>query len=265
MRPGKGRAWWTQHRALTATLMIGSLASALYLFAMAGQQRAEHSAVQAIPGSRSETLDYYSANKIPPNFAAWKAKYNFHEPAPGEGRDHFLDRTGIVVYYNKNALGLGRELGCSRFMGATGAGLACYVTNYGQKFQDPSRALADAVAGVNPAGRETCVHLLVHATDRKLRPNRPSPSSYQVQFAAYDANGALTDFAQLDAMGARFVPGICMNCHGGTYDPHTRVVSGGVSTPIKPANLTFSSKRGYTYEDQKRRIDALNAEMASFP
>jgi hypothetical protein len=265
MRPGKCRAWWTQHRVLTATLMIGSLASAFYSFGMAGQRRGEHTAVQAATGSRSETLDYYSANKTPANFAAWKAKYNFPEQAPGEGRDHFVERTGIVVYYNKSTLGLGRELGCSRFTGATGAGVACYVTNYGQKFQDPSRALADAVAGVDPKGRETCVHTQVPALASKLRPAGPSRSSYEVQFAAYGANGTLTDFAQLDAMGARPVPVICTTCHGGTYDPHTRVVSGGGSTPIKPAHLTFSTKPGYTYEDQKKRIDALNAEMANFP
>jgi len=265
MRPGKCRARWTQDRVLTAILMIGSLTSALYLFGMAGQRRGELPAVQATPGSRPETPGYYFANKTPANFAAWKAKYNFPEQAPGESRDHFLDRTGIVVYYNKNTLGLGRELGCSRFTGATGAGVACYVTNYGQKFQDPSRALADAVAGVNPKGRETCVHTPVHAPDRKLRPTGRSPSSHEVQFAAYDANGALTEFAQLDTMGARPVPPICINCHGGTYDPHSHVVSGGVSTPIRPANLTFSSKRGFTYEDQKKRIDALNAEMANFP
>jgi hypothetical protein len=250
--------------------MIASLASAIYLFGMAEQRHGEHSAVQVTPGSRSETLDYYSTNKIPANFATWKTKYSFPEPAPGESLDHYRERAGIIVYYNKNVLGLGRELGCSRFTvkdssGAPASGLGCYVTNYGQQFQDPSRALADAVAGANPAGHEICVHTparehRVTGASQNLR-----PTSHEVQFAAYDSNGVLTPFAQLDVKGARFVPGICTNCHGGTYDPRMRVVTGGLSTPIKPAVLTFSSKRGYTYEDQKKRIDALNAEIANFP
>ena len=44
---------------------------------------------------------------------AWKAAFNIPVRNPGETLEAYRARTNVVVYYNKNELGLGRELGCA--------------------------------------------------------------------------------------------------------------------------------------------------------
>ncbi len=43
---------------------------------------------------------------------AWKAAFGIPARNPGESLAAYRVRTNAIVYYNKNELGLGRELGC---------------------------------------------------------------------------------------------------------------------------------------------------------
>ena len=53
---------------------------------------------------------------------AWKAAFNIPVRNPGESLADYRVRTNAIVYYNKNELGLGRELGCG-------------VVDYGRRLQ----------------------------------------------------------------------------------------------------------------------------------
>ena len=224
--------------------------------------------VRVVSGSVAETQAYYSATRAPATFGKWKEVFNVPARLPGESLDAWRKRANIAVYYNLKELGLGRELGCSQFHdtdpGIAQLGLACFVTNYGQSFQDQIGALRNAVAGTRPLDTFTHVYL----------PSSTSPplglggglvpaASYRVQFAAYDGAGQLKDSSQLDYNGPRPVPQICTNCHGGTYDTTGHMVIGGQFTSLNPSILTFSSAAGYTLADQTPRIAAINALMAA--
>ncbi|HEX8031560.1 MAG TPA: hypothetical protein VF491_23995, partial [Vicinamibacterales bacterium] len=89
----------------------------------------------------------------PVTLEAWKQVFGFPARLAEESLEKYRVRIGAAIYYNRNELGLGRELGCSDFVDgqdATGApliGLACFVTNFGSIFRDETHALALALAG----------------------------------------------------------------------------------------------------------------------
>jgi len=227
------------------------------------QVRRDFYSVRVVSGSFSNALEYYAANRAPATFDQWKKKYNFPSRMSGEALDAYRRRAGIAVYYNRNELGLGRELGCSRFIdsgpnGKAMTGVACFVTNYGQRFENPASALSDAIAGVNPADIDAYVYAPVSTRAPTVVPGL-SPLSYSINFIVYDGSGKLVPYSNLDFTGRRAVPQICTNCHGGTYDPRDKLVIGGTFTPINPSILSFSTVAGYTFDAQAGRIAALNA------
>src|SRR5262245_12029977 len=114
------------------------------------------------PGAQPRVLDYAdpftgllggARTTAPLTFDEWKTTFGFPAPQPGETRQAWRDRTGVVIYYNENELGLGRELGCAEFPDGTTAdgaqltGIACFVTNYGAAFSDMHNSLRVAAAG----------------------------------------------------------------------------------------------------------------------
>lgn len=110
-------------------------------------------------------------------------------------------------FINHNDLGFGRDMHCLDNAGD----IACYVTNYGEPDQAPGNFdlaqtanLADAVATV------TMEYSVVEGGG----PDRI------VKFYAYvggSAGGTLLDSADLDKSGPKFLPNLCLNCHGGDY------------------------------------------------
>src|SRR5262252_9360113 len=93
------------------------------------------------------------AATAPPTFDDWKRTFGFADRQPDEALADWRARAGVVVYYNQNELGLGRELGCAEFADDAGGasdgdaptGIACFVTNYGAAFDDVHNSLAAAV------------------------------------------------------------------------------------------------------------------------
>ncbi len=224
--------------------------------------------VRVATGSLAEAQAYYETTQAPATLEEWMQRFNVPARSANESLDDYRKRVGIVVYYNRDELGLGRELGCSTFsdIGPSGQpqpGLACFVTNYGERFKDGDKALADAVAGKNP--KDTFV--ISYQPSSTPFPGRPPGGWYEHRFAAYDRpSGRLKPVAEgwseQPDVYRKVLPGICSNCHGGTYDAKDHFVIGGQFQPINPSILTFSTMPGYTLADQESRIAALNALTA---
>jgi hypothetical protein len=153
-------------------------------------------------GSEQEANDYYTSIGARPNketFDQWLAANGFDGTEP------------VTIYYNAYDLGLGREMHCRRGPGAD-PDVACYVTNYtGQSGApvpvfpaDPNLALPEAIARKNP-----------FATVAMEYSALPGGGPKTVKFYVYGGDRKLSVRAQLDNEGQKFVPRICLVCHGG--------------------------------------------------
>ncbi len=186
---------------------------------------------------------------------AWKAAFNIPPRMEGESLEAYRARTDVVIYYNNNELGLGRELGCAEFDDGEAAdgtplvGVACYVVNYGTAFGDVVNSLPLSVEGLHPKNT-VCITY------------RPSlPTNYQVQFYTYNGDGDRREWAQLDSLGPRPLPQVCMNCHGGTYDSERHLAKYARFLPMDPNVVVFAAPGtpgGVTREAQEERIRKLN-------
>jgi hypothetical protein len=219
------------------------------------------------PSPEPQALDYPDPftgdppglrRSAPTTLALWKETFGFYgRRQDDESLEQYRQRLDIAVYYNRNELGLGRELGCADFVDgedATGAplmGLACFVTNYGSIFRDEAHALALALQGATPRNTVCITH-------------RPSmPPGYQVQFYTYGADGRRNEWAQLDTLGPRPHPQVCINCHGGSYDADKHLARDARFLPLDPNVVAFSrdpaSRRTRAAQEESiRRINAAS-------
>jgi hypothetical protein len=188
----------------------------------------------------------------PLTFDAWKQRFHIPARDPGESLAAYRVRAGVVVYYNKKELGLGRELGCAEFPDGTAqdgtalTGIACYVTNYGTAFRDVVNSLPLAVEGAHPKNT-VCITY------------RPSlATGYQVQFYTYNADGQRREWAQLDTLGPRPLPQVCMNCHGGSYDSDRHLAKFARFLPLDPNVVVFADSGDASRASQEERIRAIN-------
>jgi hypothetical protein len=199
----------------------------------------------------------------PLSFDDWKTEFGFSLRQPGESLADYRVRTNVVTYFNKNELGLGRELSCAEFPDGTDPngmpikGWACYVTNYGSVFRDQVNSLAEAVEGKYP--RNTVAI--------SWRPSMEP--GYEVQFYVYGADGKRLDYAQLDTHGPRPVPHVCMNCHGGWYDDKKHLAKFARFLPLDPSVVVFPSGPNTPYaltrEGQEERIRLANIASVKSP
>jgi hypothetical protein len=160
-----------------------------------------------------------------------------------------------VVYYNKNELGLGRELGCAEFDdgeaddGTRLVGVACYVSNFGTAFRDPVNSLPLAIEGM-------------HRKNTVCITWRPSMAAeYQIQFYTYNGEGLRREWAQLDTLGPRPAPQVCINCHGGSYDAERHLARNARFLPLDPNVVMWAAPGtpgGVTRAEQEERIREVN-------
>ena len=111
-----------------------------------------------------------------------------------------------AAYLNHNDLGFGRDMNCRE----NGSDLACYVTNYG--LPDQNTANADAAETRDAAKRGATVAMEYDASE---------PLAKRVQFYVYGGGVAASGrikFADLDGLGPKPVPHLCLVCHGGSFD-----------------------------------------------
>jgi len=211
------------------------------------------------PDPFTGAANFYRAT-APLTLDVWKSVFGFPARASGEDVRTWRSRAGVVVYYNRNELGLGRELGCAQFIDGQDAngdalvGLACFVTNYGAFFDDAEGSLAGAIDGTHPRNT-VCITY------------RPSMDpEYQVQFYAFASDGRRVEWAQLDTLGPRPHPHVCMNCHGGAYDWDRHLAHRARFLPLDPNALVFATDGGpYERGPQEERIRQLNALSLATP
>jgi len=189
----------------------------------------------------------------PDTLTDWKQALGFPAQLAGEDRAAFRKRTGAVVYYNRTELALGRELGCVRFTETTAGGknmpgVACYVVNYGHGFGEPSASMQLAVHGTDPRNTVCIIY-------------RPSlGAGHEIQFYVFGPTGKRQEWAQLDTLGARPHPMVCMNCHGGDYDSQRHLAVNARFLPLDPSLVDFATDAGpdLTRAGQEESIRAVN-------
>jgi cytochrome c5 len=135
------------------------------------------------------------------NLGGWWLANGFGPNGDGAGNATFTRAS----YMNYNDLGFGRDMHC-----LTNAGnkLACYVTNYGAPNQNPQNA--DDALNRNPATQGATVTMEFD----------PAAGAEAVQFYVFNGGTAAApraEFADLDGLGPKPVPHLCMVCHGGQF------------------------------------------------
>jgi hypothetical protein len=137
-------------------------------------------------------------------------------------------------FINFNDLGFGRDMHCRQNGGDT----ACYVTNYGGPDQAPGNYDLAKAAQEDDRG----------ATVAMEYSNGPGGTKI-VKFFAYGggvAGSARILSANLDGAGEKYIPNLCLNCHGGFYPGN------GLTTPSNDDVNMGSSFREfdiYSYRD----------------
>ncbi|MET0340183.1 MAG: hypothetical protein ABW252_04245 [Polyangiales bacterium] len=156
-------------------------------------------------GDAATAAAYYQSidpnNDVVPNERATLGGFwskNGFDPSTGAG--------GVrASFINHNDLGFGRDMHCR----TSGANLACWVTNYGGPDQAPGNFALAQVA--NPAMAIATVTMEYSPLD--------SGGAPLVKFYVYaggSAGGVRLDSADLDRAGPKFIPNLCLNCHGGS-------------------------------------------------
>ncbi len=168
-------------------------------------------------------------NGLRPTLGAWWGLNGFNpangSPAPAAGEP--VTNYARTSYLNNNDLGSGRDM---HFHKSPTGDLAAFVTNYSRNVAFDQRAeFADdaadgaASAASNP-GATVCM---------EFKAVEGSPATRIVKFFVYAGNGngpaaVKQTKANLDGFGDRFLPGLCINCHG--YGS-----SGGYNNPLVPS------------------------------
>lgn len=201
-------------------------------------------------GTLAQAQGYYAA--VDPDderltLGAWWTKNGFIF-----GPDGLPTNAVRTSYLNDNDLGSGRDM---YFLQRGDGTVAAYVTNYG--LFDQNHGNADLAAGrINP-GATVCM---------EYGPVEGAGTTRIVKFFVYaGGNGADTaprvEAADLDGFEPKFVPNLCLNCHGGNYFP---------ADPAAPtfaeinAGASFRELDIATYKFPGGRLLANAAEKQAF-
>lgn len=198
----------------------------------------------------NDTAQYYAAIGAPPTLAAFKQKYGFDAPTG--------DEVG-AIFYNEGDLGIGREMHCKSFRDGVEPtlGRVCYVNNYGVDAAHKPVFGGDVTSAVNDAAFRRNKFATV-----AMVKNSPFGSLRGINFIVYDANGNLSNIAQLDSTGQNVsIPNNCLNCHGGTYNTQTKIVTDAHFLPFDPDAFKFASFQGYSFNDQQEYFRRLNEHV----
>ncbi len=143
-----------------------------------------------------------------------------------------------VIFANSGDLGFGRDMYCRQQDPGGGADLevACHVTNYGDIDSANSQDVADAISGDGPIAAVAMEYSRVESP--LSNPIEFDDPERVVKFYVYGYNPndptvtSRADKADLDLLGERPIPQLCMNCHGGEYP----------SGPVAPGVPAFASR-----------------------
>jgi hypothetical protein len=193
-------------------------------------------------------------------FKGWKTAFGFSadptQPVSGEVR---------AVYYNNADLRFGRDMHCRSNSSFFSQIVACYVSNYGDATHtfgsDPQTAIGNASSNTGRIATVAMVYDFVRVT-----PIRFGPQIYRVQFYVFsntlnnDHNdGSLLTNAVLDSEHQKAVPGICLTCHGGQYDPAAHKAQNSNFLAFDAPSFIFSTSVPSILESSQREaIRRLN-------
>lgn len=201
----------------------------------------------------SEAQEYYAEVNAGPGtlrrtLAGWKIATGFS----GAGGIAVPNNEIVTRYYNAGDLGLGRQMHCRRTtLGQSGnfyEGVACHVTNFGSAtdgLADQATAVDQAIANDTPGATVTMEY-------------DPQASHDLVRFYVYGADGSILPDLQLDTQSAKAVPGVCLACHGGNYDPNTNRVTNAQFLPFDVDSFTYSTQAAHTLSAQQEKFRELN-------
>lgn len=185
-------------------------------------------------GSSAEAGEYYTTIGAPATLNAWKTAYGF------TGSNDVT-----AIYYNAGDLGFGREMHCRKSV----ADVACYVANHGFGAGGPPELSVEAAAN-NQLNLPTVAMVYQNSLDGQ--PN-------DVRFYVYDPAGNRLNQVALDSEGDKFVPQICLPCHGGNYNSTSNAVSGANFLPFDLPSFRFSAQSSFTAANQEEEIRQLNS------
>jgi hypothetical protein len=163
----------------------------------------------------------------------------------------FLSKNGFAfgnhdsaTYVNAADLAFGREMHCKRTPASDNLDddIACYVTNYG----DQNGSNTDDDGDFSKAANRTDAFATVAMEYSRIENAAGDPVEFDptdhdrvVKFYVYQQpTGIIQNKADLDGVGARPVPQLCMVCHGGEY-PSGRAL--GVPTFNSKASVKMGS------------------------
>ena len=144
-------------------------------------------------------------------------------------RNQFGSGEVLAAYANSADLGFGREMHCQRHTvaGLAGFDVACYVTNYGNKDTDDFDDFVQALTALNSPDKVGAVATVGMEYSRIENPSDPTGKTFVsntrvVKFYVWGGPPAATGdqlapSANLDGFGARPVPQLCQECHGGHF------------------------------------------------
>ena len=159
------------------------------------------------PDGATQAAAYYAAldqgGTAKTTLGEWWQQNGYGVDGLGAGNSSYVRQ----AYLNFNDLGFGRDMHCIQ----NGAKRACYVTNYG--FPDQNPANADAAENLDASKRAATVAMEFDNTA-----THNSTTDERVQFFVFGGGVATSpriEFADLDGLGPKPVPFLCMVCHGG--------------------------------------------------
>ncbi|MCC7361233.1 MAG: hypothetical protein IT317_17235 [Anaerolineales bacterium] len=187
-------------------------------------------------GDATEAGQYYSVINAPLTLADWKNAY--FPPSGGSNR-------ASANYYNAGDLGFGRAMHCYEEANFT----ACYVANHGLGAAAPAEISVQAtIANTHQLPTVAMVYDYL---------NNGQPND--VTFYAYDVNGNLLTHVALDGEGDKYLPHLCLPCHGGTYNSTNNTVSDAQFLPFDLESFAYSPTAGWTRAAQTEQFRVLNA------
>ncbi|MCP3143047.1 hypothetical protein [Pyxidicoccus xibeiensis] len=182
--------------------------------------------------------------------------------------------TGEVraVYANHVDLGFGRDMHCKKRLDAFGQDeVACYVSNYGTIDTADSSDVEEARLAGPPVA--TVAMEFSPVESEVGNPTEFDDSQRVVKFFVYDGAGNRVGKANLDNLGTRPIPQLCMVCHNGAYPDGDVPAPGFPSFPSResvklgsrflPFDLQayeFSTVAGFTKADMQDEMKTLNLD-----
>jgi hypothetical protein len=174
---------------------------------------------------------YYTAINADADLPTWKARNGF---GPGADADAY--------YFNAGDLEFGRSMHMKH---RADGGIAYYVTN----FADADKALGGAASDV----------IATVAMEYSSYPSAVAGAPRFTKFYVFDKSDNRVDAAELDNRGARFVPGLCIICHGGTVPGDITAAGGDTQSRFIPFDtLSFHYPATLSGADQQESFRKLN-------